>query len=126
MRVILGSRETGFASVQYLHNALLKHGIVSKAVMTYEIVARLPTKSISGWLRGTRRFRRLVADFKPDVVFTNALDNFALASINAQIPTVINLRGDVWSEYEWAKEEYRLLHSASSAGSGGIGPTRSA
>ena len=106
MRVILGSRETGFASVQYLHNALLKHGIASKAVMTYEIVARLPTKSISGWLRGTRRFRRLVADFKPDVVFTNALDNFALASINAQIPTVINLRGDVWSEYEWAKEEY--------------------
>ena len=106
MRVILGSRETGLGSVQYLHNALLKQGITSKAVKTYEIVARLPTKSIRGWLRGTSKFRKLVADFKPDIIFTSALDDFALASINAQIPTVINLRGDAWSEYEWAKEEY--------------------
>ena len=106
MRVMLGSRETGLGSVQYLHNALLKQGITSKAVKTYEIVARLPTKSIRGWLRGASRFRKLVADFKPDIIFTSALDDFALASINAQIPTVINLRGDAWSEHGWAKEEY--------------------
>ena len=52
---------------------------------------------------------RLVADFRPSVVYASTLDNFTLASINQHIPTVIRLRGDVWLEYEWAKNEYASL-----------------
>ena len=92
-----------------MHVALGKHDAASKVVISHEIVARLPTKHISDWLRGTRKFRRLVADFRPSVVYTSTLDNFTLASINQHIPTVIRLRGDAWSEYEWAKNEYTSL-----------------
>ena len=109
MRVLLGTGDSELAPTQNLHVALGKHDAASKVVIAREIVARLPTKHISGWLRGARKFRRLVADFRPSVVYTNTLDNFTLASINQHIPTVIRLRGDVWSEYEWAKNEYTSL-----------------
>ena len=109
MRVLLGTSESGLVPIQNLHTALRRHGVDSKVVMSHEVVARLPTKNISSWLRGTRKFRRLVADFRPSVVYASTLDNFTLASINQHIPTVIRLRGDVWLEYEWAKDEYASL-----------------
>ena len=58
---------------------------------------------MSNWLQGTRKFRRLMADFRPSVVYADTMNNFTLASINQHIPTVIRLRGDVWAEHEWAK-----------------------
>ena len=109
MRVLLGTSESELVPIQNLHTALRRHGVDSKVVMSREVVARLPTKNISSWLRGTRKFRRLVVDFRPSVVYANTLDNFTLASINQHIPTVIRLRGDVWLEYEWAKDEYASL-----------------
>ena len=109
MRVLLGTSESGLVPIQNLHTALRRHGVDSKVVMSHEVVARLPTKNISGWLQGTRKFRRLVADFRPSVVYASTLDNFTLASINQHIPTVIRLRGDVWLEYAWAKNEYASL-----------------
>ena len=48
---------------------------------------------MSNWLQGTRKFRRLIADFRPSVVYADIMNNFTLASINQHIPTVIRLRG---------------------------------
>ena len=128
MRVLLGTGMGDLAQAQYFHAALRRRGIASKLVLPYVatngqhkgegeavgdrsnkvvvshgVMERSSATRMSDWLQGTRKFRRLVADFRPSVVYADTMNNFALASINQHIPTVIRLRGDVWAEHEWAK-----------------------
>ena len=130
MRVLLGTYGRRLAQAQYFHAALRRHGIASKIVLPYvatngqhkgeregeavgdrsdkvvvshEVMERLSATRMSNWLQGTRKFRRLMADFRPSVVYADTMNNFTLASINQHIPTVISLGGDVWAEHEWAK-----------------------
>ena len=61
-----------------------------------------PSKKISEWFYGDRRFKKLVDEFRPDVIFTDRQTHFALHSIKTGIPTFVLLRGHYWQEYFWA------------------------
>jgi glycosyltransferase involved in cell wall biosynthesis len=61
-----------------------------------------PSKRISDWFNGDKRFKELIKEFKPDAIFTDRQTHFALHSINSKIPTFILLRGHYWQEYFWA------------------------
>ncbi len=60
-----------------------------------------PSKKISEWFNGDRKFKELIREFKPDAIFTDRQSHFALHAIKAEIPTFILLRGHYWQEYFW-------------------------
>ena len=106
MRILLGADENDLAQVQNLHAALARHGVDSRIFVSRALLARLPVRGIANRLQDMRKFRRLLVDFEPDAMYTSCRDNFTLAAIKRHIPTVLNLRGDVWTEHEWAKIKY--------------------
>ena len=60
-----------------------------------------PSKKISDWFKGDKNFKKLIIEFKPDVIFTDRQSHFAIHSIKTGIPTFILLRGHYWQEYYW-------------------------
>ena len=83
-------------------NALEKLDVEVKLVKDTDYSRGFPSKKISEWFFGNRRFKKLVDEFRPDVIFTDRQTHFALHSIKTGIPTFVLLRGHYWQEYFWA------------------------
>ena len=69
-----------------------------------EIYDSFPTRRIRNWIPNKSKFNQLVKDFKPDAVFIDRQGHFGLAALDSNIPLLVHLRGDYWSEMQWAKE----------------------
>ena len=82
--------------------ALSKLEVECKLVSRYDYVVGFPTKKIKRWLQSNKKFKKLLDEFGPDVIFVDAPDQFGLEAIKAKIPLFVLLRGNIWSEYEWA------------------------
>ena len=78
-------------------------------VLASDIVYRFPNSNMASWFSNTRRFKKLVAEFKPDIVLSDLPTNFSLTAIKQSIPVLLYLRGDYWTEIT---EERRRLHKS--------------
>ena len=83
-------------------NELEKQNVQVKLVKDTDYSRGFPSRKISDWYNGDKKFKELVNDFKPDAIFTDRQTHFALHSIKNNIPTFILLRGHYWKEYFWA------------------------
>jgi glycosyltransferase involved in cell wall biosynthesis len=83
--------------------ALVRKGVEYKLVYENDYVSGFPSKNIKSWF-SKKKFYNLINDFKPDVVFVDRQSHFGLESIKLKIPTYVYLRGNYWSEVEWAKK----------------------
>ena len=80
---------------------LEKQGVEVKLVHDIEFSKGFPSRNISDWFRGDKKFNELIAMFQPDAIFTDRQTHFAIHSIKAEIPTFILLRGHYWQEHFW-------------------------
>ena len=80
---------------------LQKQNVQVKLVKDIDFSRGFPSKNISDWVNGDKKFKKLIKDFKPDAIFTDRQTHFALHSIKSGIPTFILLRGHYWQEYFW-------------------------
>ena len=83
--------------------ALVRKGAEYKLVYENDYISGFPSKNIKSWF-SKKKFNNLIKDFKPDVVFVDRQSHFGLESIKLKIPTYVYLRGNYWSEIEWAKK----------------------
>ena len=83
---------------------LEKNNITSKLVLDEEFVSGFPDRKISNWISSKGKFNDLVNDVKPDLILVDRQKHFAKAAIKTNIPVLVHLRGDFWSEIKWAKE----------------------
>ena len=81
--------------------ALQNQGVEVKLVKDTDFSRGFPSKKISDWFRGDRKFKELIKEFEPDAIFVDRQTHFALHSIRSGIPTFILLRGHYWQEYFW-------------------------
>ena len=81
--------------------ALQKQNIEVKLVKDTDYSKGFPSKKIKDWFGGNKKFKQLIKDFKPNVVFVDRQTHFALHSIKSDIPTFILLRGHYWQEHFW-------------------------
>ena len=72
-----------------------------KLVHDIEYSKGFPSKKISDWFNGDKKFQYLIKEFKQDAIFTDRQGHFALHSIKSSIPTFVLLRGHYWEEYFW-------------------------
>ena len=80
---------------------LEKQNVIVKLIKDTDYSSGFPSKKISEWFNGDKKFKQLIKEFQPDVIFTDRQSHFAVHSIKTGIPTFVLLRGHYWQEYFW-------------------------
>ena len=103
LRILIAYGSLGkFFHLKEFSDQLEKQNVQVKLVKDTDYSRGFPSKKITDWFNGDKKFKQLIEDFKPDAVFTDRQTHFALHSIRAKIPTFVLLRGHYWQEYFWA------------------------
>ena len=85
-------------------NEINKLGIDAKLIIDSDYVVGFPTMRIRKWFSARNKYNKLIKEFKPDVVIVDHPSYFGLATIKKNIPLVIRLKGNLWSEIESQRE----------------------
>lgn len=104
MRLLIGGASSKFFHLKELGSALKQYNVDYKLVHDTEIVNGFPSRNIKDWFKTLKEFKNLIDEFKPDTVFVDRQVHFGLAAIKANLPLIVHLRGDYWSEIKWARE----------------------
>ena len=112
MRILIVSGAGGGTSTKsvgkYFHlkefgEELKKHNIEYKLVNESDYVIGFPTKQLRKYLTTRNKIKKLINDFKPNLVFVDRQGYFGLEILKMKIPLFVLLRGHYWSEIEYAK-----------------------
>ena len=104
MKLLIGASPSKFFHMQEFSKELEKLNIQTKLVLDENIISGFPDRKISNWVGSKTKFNDLISDFKPNMILVDRQKHFAKASIDSKIPVLVHLRGDFWSEIQWAKE----------------------
>lgn len=103
MRILIAYGSKGkYFHMKEFADELLKLGMEYKIVRDIDFSKGFPSRKISDWFKGDKKFKELIREFGPDVIFVDRQAHFALHSIKSGIPTFVLLRGHYWKEYFWA------------------------
>ena len=127
MRVLIGAGPGKFFHTQEFIDVLVRHGVECKLVSAIEFepalvekqsswfltrkkyavslghtaLCQFPNKTMSSWY--FTKANNLFDEFNPDVVLVDRQAHLGLAALNKNLPLLIQLHGDYWSELRWAK-----------------------
>ncbi len=104
MRLLIGGAPSKFFHLKEFVDSLSKIDIQVKLVSDTDFKDGFPSKKISNWFQSNKKFQKLISEFKPDLVLIDRPSHFGLAAIKEGLPLLMQLRGDYWSEIQWAKE----------------------
>ena len=102
MKLLIAYGSLGkFFHLKEFADELERHNVIVKLVHDVEFSKGFPSKNVSDWFGGDKKFKELIMTFQPDAIFTDRQTHFAIHSIKSGIPTFILLRGHYWQEYFW-------------------------
>ncbi len=104
MKLLIAGSSSKIFHLKEFGEALKRQGSEYRLVHDIEIVDGFPSRKISNWFQSKKKFNDLINDFVPDAVFIDRQGHFGVKTIEAKIPLLVHLRGDYWSEIQWAKE----------------------
>ena len=113
MRILIVSGAGGGTSKgsvgKYYHlkdfgEALTKFGVKYKLIRETDYVVGFPTKQLRKYFSSKKKFQKLISEFKPDAVLVDRQSDFGLQIIKIGIPLFVFLRGNHWSEIQYAKD----------------------
>tara|TARA_B110000116_G_scaffold154350_1_gene133512 strand:+ start:12597 stop:13688 length:1092 start_codon:yes stop_codon:yes gene_type:complete len=84
--------------------ALTKFGVKYKLIRETDYVVGFPTKQLRKYFSSKKKFQKLISEFKPDAVLVDRQSDFGLQIIKIGIPLFVLLRGNHWSEIQYAKD----------------------
>jgi glycosyltransferase involved in cell wall biosynthesis len=102
MKLLIIGNNSRFFHLKEFGEELKKNGEQYKLIYDVNFLA-----SFFNFTRKNRKcneFRRVLNDFKPDIVLLDRLSNIALPVLKAAIPLVLLLRGNYWEEARSSKE----------------------
>jgi len=105
LKLLIAVDKSRFSYLKPFANELSKLGIDCLIVDDLAIYDNsIFDKKYLRWLKTPNKFKQIIVDFKPDLVFTERTSHFGLLVLKAKIPLCIFLRGDPWAESELAKK----------------------
>ena len=104
MKLLIGASSSKLFHLKEFAQNLHKQGIETRIVFDADYADGFPNRKISKWFSSNKKFKKLVSEFKPDVIFVDRTKHFALEASKTDIPMIIHLRGDHWSELIMARE----------------------
>ena len=108
IKLLIGAGTNKVQYVKKFSEYLEKFGINCKLVIDVEICNGFPSKNITQWINPLKKFNLLVESFKPDAVFVDRQTQFGIGAIKAEIPLLMQLRGNYWDEVKWAKKNFSI------------------
>ena len=83
---------------------LNNNNIDCKVITDSDYADGFPSRKIKNWFSSNKKFKELIDDFKPDVIFVDRTRHFAVETLKTKIPLVVHLRGNHWAELIMARE----------------------
>ena len=104
-KLLLAVDKTRQFYISQFTDALTKKGIDCKIIDDLEIYgdSKLNRRYLR-WLSKPKELENIINQFKPNAVFTERVSHFSSLILKYNIPLIIFLRGDYWSEVKWGKE----------------------
>jgi glycosyltransferase involved in cell wall biosynthesis len=104
LKLLIAGASSKFFHLEEFGEALTRAGSEYRLVSDVETYTGFPSRQISKWFDTKKKFNNLIDEFKPDAIFIDRHAHFGLAALQSNIPLLVHLRGDYWSEIQWAKE----------------------
>jgi len=104
LKILIGASSSKIFHLQEFANKLNEKGIKVKVVFDADYADGFPNRKISKWFSSNKKFKKLLNEFEPDVIFVDRTKHFALEASKTNIPLVVHLRGDHWAELIMARE----------------------
>ena len=104
MKLLIGASSSKIFHLKEFAKKLEEYNIETKVVFDVDYADGFPNRKISKWFSSNKKFKKLVKEFEPNVIFVDRTRHFALEASKTNIPLVIHLRGDHWAEIIMAKE----------------------
>jgi len=104
MKLLIGASSSKIFHLNEFSENLQKNNVETKVVFDAEYADGFPSRKIKSWLTSNKKFKNLIEDFKPDVIFVDRTRHFALEASKTKIPLIIHLRGNHWAELVMARE----------------------
>ena len=98
MKLLIGASSSKIFHLKEFTENLKKKNIESKVVFDSDYADGFPNRKISKWFSSNKKFRKLINEFEPDVIFVDRTRHFALEASKTAIPLIIHLRGNHWAE----------------------------
>ncbi len=104
MKLLIGASSSKIFHLKEFAKKLEEYNIETKVVFDVDYADGFPNRKISKWFSSNKKFKKLVKEFEPNVIFVDRTRHFALEASKTNIPLVIHLRGDHWAEIIMAKK----------------------
>tara|TARA_Y100001936_G_scaffold191669_1_gene190866 strand:- start:1842 stop:2864 length:1023 start_codon:yes stop_codon:yes gene_type:complete len=78
--------------------------VETKLILDSDFADGFPSRKLKNWFSSNKKFKKLINDFKPDAILVDRVRHFTLEASKTDIPLVIHLRGDHWTEITMARE----------------------
>lgn len=102
--MLIGGASSKFFHLKEFSDSLERLGVETKLILDSEVYDGFPSRNINNWFQTRRKFKKLIDDFKPELIFVDRQRHFSVAAVESKIPALVHLRGDFWSEIQWARE----------------------
>jgi len=110
LRLLIGGSSSKLFHLQEFSHALENFGVECKVVFDADYADGFPSRKISNWFKSNTKFKNLIQEFKPDVIFVDRQRHFGLVATKTDIPVLVHLRGDHWQELKMARDTlYKTL-----------------
>lgn len=79
------------------------NNIETKLVLDSDYADGFPSRKMSNWFTTDIKFKKLIQEYKPDLILVDRQRHFGLEASKTDIPLVVHLRGNYWKEMEMAR-----------------------
>ena len=104
LRILIGGATSKLFHLKEFGEALEKQNSEYMLVHDIDVVSGFPSRKIKDWFSSRKKFDKIISEFEPDAIMVDRQLHFGLAATKTDIPLFVHLRGDYWSEIQWAKE----------------------
>ena len=104
MKLLIGGSSSKLFHLNEFAEKLEKNNIKCKVVFDSDYADGFPSRKIQSWFNSNKKFKKLIKDFQPDVIFVDRTRHFAIEASKTDIPLILHLRGNMWKEFIMARE----------------------
>jgi len=104
LKLLIGASSSKIFHLNEFAEKLEKNNINCKVVFDSEYADGFPSRKIKSWFSSNKKFKKLIDDFEPDLIFVDRTRHFAIEASKTDIPLILHLRGNMWKEFVMARE----------------------
>ena len=104
IKLLIGGSNTKIFHLNEFADVLQDFGIETKVVIDVNYSDGFPSRRIGHWFQTNSKFKKLVEEFSPNMIFIDRQRHFGISAIKSKIPLIVHLRGDYWKEMKMAEK----------------------